>query len=126
MVVFKYGNCLIPPFLVGVIQLVTSRHVLQTEHLYTLTARLLEEGCAPGKRIVKHQTREEEDEESEEESGEETDDLGKEKRKRRARIRERVMEEWQTLSLLKDEESGIDSEWFENVCQVEVGRWEER
>lgn len=74
-------------------------------------------------------TRDEEEgeSESEEESGDEADDdLGKEKRKRRARIRERVMEEWQALTLLKDEERGIDSEWFEDVCQVEVGRWEER
>lgn len=36
------------------------------------------------------------------------------------------MEEWQVLALLQDKETGVDSAWLEEICEVEVGRWEER
>lgn len=96
---------------------------------------LIDEGCAPGRavdtskemeRSVKDKKDEREDEGEEEEEIDEIDDIGKRKRKRRAIIRERVMERWQALALLKGTETGIDAEWFEEICEVEVGRWEER
>lgn len=118
---------LTPFFSVGAVQLLTTRYVLQTEHLHCLNRLLLSDGCAPGpvenssKTIEKdRQERNEEDEESED--GED-DGQAKEKRKTRARVRERVMEEWQKLALLQDKESGINANWFEDLCEVEVGRW---
>lgn len=103
---------------------------MQTEHLHCLSRLLLEEGCAPGRASQlskeKHRSNANKEEEESEEENDEVDDLGKEKRKRRALIRERVLEQWQTLIILKDEQTGVDSGWFEEICEVEVGRWEER
>jgi hypothetical protein len=115
--------------LVGAVQLLTSRYVLQSEHLHCLNKLLLEHGCAPGspeslstaKR--KEANRDEEDDDEGSEAEDDNDDQGKEKRKNRARIRERVMEEWQKLTFLQDEVSGINANWLEDICEVEVGRW---
>ena len=92
----------------------------------------MKDGCAPGQfnqSIAQEnngKTALDSEEDEEEEGGDGDSDEGKDKRTKRARIRERVMEEWQKLSLLPDHTTGISLDWFEDVCGAEVGRWEEK
>jgi hypothetical protein len=117
---------------VETVQHLTSRHVVQTEHLNCLTQLLLEKGCAPGDSALLEGSRRRDDHtsddegESEEEENDEDDEPGRERQKMRARVRERIMEEWQKLALVTSQDLEMNVEWFEDVCEVEVGRWEER
>jgi hypothetical protein len=92
-----------------------------------LNRLLLHDACAPGPRqdifLDKGADSEEKDEKEDESEDGEVDDQSKEKRKSRARTRERVMEEWAKLPLLNEEKSGVSAAWFDDVCEVEVGRW---
>lgn len=72
---------------------------------------------------------EDEDVESEEDEEDERDlesSGAKAARKARALVRQRVLEEWQALPMLSDGRTGQDANWFEDICEAEVGRWEER
>ncbi|UZJ51783.1 hypothetical protein CBS101457_001103 [Exobasidium rhododendri] len=115
---------------VDTLQLLTSRYVLQTEHLHCLNRHLLQDTCAPGLNANKKEgrtltTKKKDEEEESSEDDEDDDDRGKEVRKLRARTRERVLEEWQKLAFLNEEKSGVSASWFDDVCEVEVGRWTE-
>jgi hypothetical protein len=63
----------------------------------------------------------------EEDSDEEDSDVTQSKanRKKTALIRQRILEEWQALPYLQGDRHCQDSEWFEDICEAEVGRWNE-
>ncbi|MCO5613827.1 hypothetical protein L7F22_068105 [Adiantum nelumboides] len=127
---------------VSVIQGLTSRHSIQTDHLNTIITILFDQGCITGQsagvrddvqqkdkkegvRGEENEEDEEEEEEDEESASNQESPASKKARKLRALIRQRVMEEWQALPHLRDEQNP-DPMWFEDVCSAEVGRWEER
>lgn len=124
---------------VWALQLVSSRCIIQTSHLQYLSDTLCKEGCAPGAPLASQLIEEDKrkgrnDEEAEEETVQSDDESEEEgdrytnklKRKGRRRVREKVLEEWRTLAFLHDEKSKMDAELFEDICEVEVGRYEER
>lgn len=119
---------------VSVIQDITSRYSIQTDYLQMIITILFDQGCITGTsakaqedihfRGFRAEEKNEENDEEEEEEEQESS-TSKKARKVRALVRQRILEEWQALSFLRDDRNP-DPMWFEDVCSAEVSRWDER
>lgn len=117
------------------IQFLTSRYVVQTSTLEVMTDELVRRGTAPGDpstSLAKEQRRlddgaegevEEAPNEDNEERSANADRISK--ARRRGEHRERILQVCKRLDDLRDERGVWLADWFEDLCEVEVGRWDE-
>lgn len=113
------------PNKVNTVQTITRQHSLQTAQLQSLVEILFKDGCAPEmdpqNTVLQPNSDHDEDQEENEAEASHTAHF-----KRRALVRQRVLELWQSLPLLSDGKGLLTVRWLEDICSVEVGRWEEQ
>ncbi|PWN89921.1 hypothetical protein FA10DRAFT_301222 [Acaromyces ingoldii] len=120
---------------VDYIQFLTSRYVVQTGTLEIMADELIQRGTAPGDptlSIAKEQRRRDDGAEGELEEAPNEDNEERSsnadrnpKARRRGEHRERILQVCKRLDDLRDERGVWLADWFEDLCEVEVGRWDE-